>query len=213
MDCTGIDHLLGTMRDTDLARQLNIGADAVRYRRAKLGIAAFRPAQRLCRICGEKATHAVGLCHTHGERWRRWGKPPVEEWVAAFLAGALNTCTVCGRTWNGYHGSRTCSPECEMERRRREALARWHAKSEAEKAAATRRAKERTQRRSEERLVTVACAICGAHFVGLPFRRFCSAPCRSKRSTEINRGNRKAQYAARFRAQLAGATQALEHDQ
>jgi endogenous inhibitor of DNA gyrase (YacG/DUF329 family) len=142
------------------------------------------PAPRLCLLCDKKAGCRAGLCHTHGERWRRWGKPPVEEWVAAFREHRLNTCAICGQTWNGYRGSRTCSEACDRERRRREELARWHAKPPAEKRRASLRSQERDRARRQESLIDIACAICGTVFRGFPHRKFCSSECQERDTNE-----------------------------
>lgn len=85
------------------------------------------PAPRICLLCAEKSVSKVGLCHTHRERWGRWGKPPLEEWCQAFREQRLNACEVCGKGWNGHHGSRTCSDACDRKRRARIALERFHA--------------------------------------------------------------------------------------
>lgn len=164
------------------------------------------PSPRLCLLCAAKATHANGLCHTHGERWRRWGKPPVEEWVAAFREQRLNTCAVCGKRWNGYLGCRHCSPECLASCKRQAALARWRALSPEAKRAASLRAQERLRVQREQRKTEKPCVICGALFVGFPHQTLCGEPrCKSKNTTRGShryRARRAAFEAAELMAEL-----------
>jgi transposase len=61
--------LLGTMRDTDIAKRFNVPANTVHYARKKLGIKAFlKPIG-----CARCITHpwAKGLCRNCYERARR----------------------------------------------------------------------------------------------------------------------------------------------
>lgn len=62
--------LLGTRPDAELARQLGVGESAISNQRRRLGIPAFVPPIRTCRVCDVKANCRAGFCHTHGERWR-----------------------------------------------------------------------------------------------------------------------------------------------
>lgn len=134
------------------------------------------PAGKSCIICGQPRARSVGLCHTHGERWRRWGKPPIGEWVADFLAGRLNSCEICGAKWNGYHGARYCA-NCggpTGERRRRDALDRWRQLSDDEKRAAREATLARGRAKRRAKFVERWCVICGDSLgVVSPVRALC----------------------------------------
>jgi hypothetical protein len=152
---------------------------------------------RPCRLCAIPAV-SNGLCHAHGERWRRWGRPDRDAWCAAFRAGRLCTCEVCGEGWNGYRGSLVCSPECRKVRKARIALARFHAKAPDERRADSLRAQDRARRRRHARMATITCACgCGATFTGFPHRRFATRACKDRdvdrRREEIRSRVREAQ--------------------
>jgi hypothetical protein len=198
------------MPDVEIARRLRINESQVNRHRADLGIPAYAVPLRICRVCDRPANCRAGFCHAHGERWRRWGKPNPDEWAAAFLAGCLNTCAVCGRQWNGYHGCRHCSPECLAAWKREAALARWHTMTPGQQQEAKARQMKRLRAKSAARLGPRTCVICGVVFDGFPWRRFCGPACRSKRSTEINRETRRQQYRARLHSQLDQAIQTIE---
>lgn len=130
-----------------------------------------------CRLCS-RPRHTHGLCHTHAERWRRWGRPLIDEWVAAFLEGRLRTCEICLKPFNGYHNSKTCSGACDAERRRRTSLARWYAKPpEARKAISAAKPKKRRPK------VQHQCVICGEMFTGAANWKTCSEVCREAHRT------------------------------
>jgi len=199
--------LLGTMPDAVLARRIGMNETTLNRRRQRLGIPAYRVPERKCLVCCLKAVARSGLCHMHNERWRRWGKPAIEEWVQAYREERLNICEICGRGWNGYHGSRTCSTDCDMERRRRLALERWNAKSDEYREEMMRRSLARNRARAAERKVEIVCSICQEPFVGHNFRKTCNKPhCQyeavRRNSNEINKKRRQIVYAARLGKQL-----------
>jgi len=168
----------------------------------------LHPPKVKCALC-DKPAECGGLCHTHDARWRRWGRPPREEWIVAFLEHRLNTCRICGKQWNGYHDSTICSRDCEMERRRRDALERWNAKSDEEKAAMTRRQKVLGRRRRRTKRAEKQCRVCGKTFVGFPYRTMCSRKCRVKYATiarEEIRSRVRAIHAARAATTLEERT-------
>ena len=138
------------------------------------------PPPKICLAC-DLPVYSGLFCHTHGERWRRWGKPPVEEWVAAFLENRLNTCQVCGRQWNGYHGCRNCSPECLKVYKAGKSLKRWRSLSPEEQKQAVDRRLAQLRERTLARYVDLSCVICGAAFRHLPGRKLCgSRACKRK---------------------------------
>jgi hypothetical protein len=143
--------------------------------------AAPPPPPPACRVCDRPAEQR-GLCHAHYERWRRWGRPDLDEWVAAFREGRLNICTICGRGYNGYHGSQTCSRACDQERRRRAALAYFYALPPEQREEVYRRQMDRNRRASEARQVEIRCQGpgCDVTFRGMPGRKFCSKRCRDR---------------------------------
>jgi hypothetical protein len=172
------------------------------------------PPPRLCLLCAEKATHANGLCHTHGERWRRWGKPPVGEWVAAFREERLNTCAVCGKRWNGYHGCRHCSAECLAAWKREAALAHWHARSPESKQAAIQRSQKLAGAKRARRKARKPCVICGTEFVGFPHEVLCGDPeCKSKNVTRGTRAYRARQTVNEVAALAAELQQRMNCEQ
>lgn len=137
----------------------------------------------VCLICGTAGPGRVPLCHTHRERWRRWGCPPVEDWATRFREGRLSTCCICGKSFNGYRNRMTCpdNPECERERRRRAGLANFYARSPEQRLADLDRAKSRSRERRAKTLSEKPCRVCGMIFVGLPKQILCSEPCRAVR--------------------------------
>ena len=170
--------------------------------RIPAGRAACRQAARPCLVCGEPSVCRAGLCHTHQERWRRWGKPSPAEWAAAFREGRLNTCAVCGRHWNGYHGCRHCSPECRAAWKREVALARYHALSPEAKREAVHRSLARGRARRAARVEAKPCAVCGTPFEGFPHQILCGRPrCRARNTTRGSRAYRD-RRAAREAAEL-----------
>lgn len=158
-----------------------------------------------CELCDERAV-TRGLCHTHDARWRRWGKPPRSEWIAAFREGRLNHCRICGNDFNGYHGAETCSPDCDAERRRRDALERWHGLPAEEKQTANARAKARRRQRSAAKKTRLTCPICGTQFHDFPHKKFDKPECRRANEAIQRRDIRHRQRLA----QLARARNILE---
>lgn len=169
-----------------------------------------------CRICGKPAGHREGFCHTHGERWRRWGKPDPAEWAAAFLEERLSTCAVCGRQWNGYFGCRHCSPECLKASKRQYSLARFYAKTPEEKRQDTERSLARSREKRAERIEEKLCAICGETFAGFPHEVLCGKPaCKSKnqtRGTRAYRSRRAVTEAAALATELKERLERAEGD-
>jgi hypothetical protein len=133
-----------------------------------------------CLLC-DKPAHSSGLCHTHGERWRRWGKPQIEKWVDAFKAGRLNTCVQCGNGFNGYFGATTCGAACRAARHRVTSLSRYHHLPDETKAeyVARSKARYRAKVKVKKPLPPIVCRVCGEPFVPkTKVVRYCSPDCR-----------------------------------
>ena len=180
-----------------------------------MGIAAYRRPPRFCPLCGLPAKAKSGLCHTHNERWRRWGKPPVAQWIEAFLGESLTTCIICGRRFNGFGPTQTAcaTPECDRERRRRAGIANYHARSHERKKADSERAQSLARARREQRKINIACKICGAEFVGYPYRTMCANDaCRKENLRRICDEKRRAEYVARLGGQMRLAEKLLEEN-
>lgn len=131
---------------------------------------------RICRVCDRPVQGSAGFCHTHNERWRRWGKPDPAAWAEAFLAGCLNTCAVCGVGFNGHFRCRHCSPECLATYKRGVSLARWRSLSKEERKAASRRAVIRNHAKRQQRRVDKTCVSCGVSFRGWHYQVLCGQP-------------------------------------
>jgi hypothetical protein len=141
------------------------------------------PPVPVCLVC-ERPAISNGLCHTHDARWRRWGNPPLEEWVAAFRAERLNACSVCGKTWNGYHGCVHCSPECLAEHKRKASLQHWHARSPESKRAATLRGAASATSRRQADWIEQTCPYCQGRYRAPDWRKTCGKRrCRSRHQT------------------------------
>ena len=157
------------------------------------------PARAECAVCDEPV-HWRGLCHKHGERWRRWGQPPLEEWAAACRENRLCTCSECGKQWNGHHGTRHCSPECLAKYKARKALERWNALPAEAKMAASKRANARDKAKRQAALTPRACCFCQEAFT--PFRcdqSHCGAPeCREQARIECGRSYRTRRLTSRL---------------
>ena len=162
-----------------------------------------------CLICGLPSPYRCQLCHTHRERWRRWGCPPVEGWATRFRENRLSTCCICGKSFNGYRNRTTCAdnPECELERRRRAALDRWNNLPPNRKREASERASQLSREKHAKLLGEKPCRLCGTKFIGFPKQTLCSPECR-----HAYRNMKSAEWRARQRSaeQLDKLTLSLE---
>lgn len=146
-----------------------------------------------CRVCGESSEmRKRQMCHTHGERWRRWGSPePWQDWADALRENRLNTCEMCGVEFNGAQGVvRFCDP-CREQRHRRQALDHWYNRTPAERQEATARSKQLARERRERNKTVIECAICGKKFRDHQFRVFCGAECRNEAQNRQRREIRR----------------------
>lgn len=185
------DALLGVMPDREVARRIGVSAEITRNRRLKLGIPAYRPPPRQCRVCEKPALGRAGFCPLHRQRWRRWGKPDPEEWARAFIEGRLLTCDVCGVSFNGNLGWRYCSQECLEESQRERALERFRNMTGEEKQRAMDRHGERMRRKRQSAWHVRECVSCGEPFRSHPVYVTCgNVVCQRRNMTEQSRNHR-----------------------
>lgn len=79
---------------------------------------------------------------------RRAGNPPRMEFITAIRAGkplgkVIRECDVCGSSFSPYGPEVTCSPECKRERRQKRWREGYYRKTDEEKLAGMKRARER----------------------------------------------------------------------
>lgn len=150
----------------------------------------------VCAVCGQRTgTKVIRMCHTHRERWRRWGSPePWQEWAEACREDRLNTCEGCGKQFNGAQGRISLCHDCDQVRRRKRALDRWYAMSPEDRQVENERRKQRGRRETRkrrQRIQVVVCTICGREFRGFPHRKFCGTRCRQESANRQRREIRR----------------------